>query len=56
MTAKKMQRKGSLAEYRITYKHVPEQPHIREFISISRRQIIINLSARSDAKISKLLP
>ena len=56
MTAKQAQRKGSLAEYRITYKHVPEQPDVEKFISRSRKQIVINLSARKGAKIIKLLP
>ena len=56
MVAKQEQRKGALAEYTTIYKHVADQPEVLKFISRSRKQIVINLSARQGAKIIKLLP
>lgn len=56
MAAGQDQRKGGLAEYTTIYKHVSDQPKVLKFVSRSRKQIVINLSARKGAKIIKLLP
>lgn len=56
MAAKQEKRRSITAGYTTTYKHIPQQPEIERFVSKSRKQIVINLSARKGAKIIKLLP
>lgn len=36
-------------------KSVADQPHVLKFVSISRKQIVINTAARKDAKIIRLM-
>lgn len=43
-------------KFRKVYRYLPDQPEVLKFISRSRKQIVINLSARKGAKIIKLLP
>lgn len=52
----KHSRKPKAERYDISYKHYPQHPEVERFVSQSRKTIIINLSAHSDAKIIKLLP
>ena len=54
MTA--VRRSDSLVLYIKIYKSIPEQPTVDRFISRSRRQLVVNLAANKDAKITKLLP
>ena len=42
--------------YTVIFKAVPDQPEVLKFVSRRRKQIVINLAARKDAKIIKLLP
>ena len=48
-------RTPTLDSYRTIYRYIPEQPEVRRFIWRSRKLIYINLSARPDAKIDKLI-
>ena len=55
MTAKQ-ERGEMLSSYTTIYKRVEDQPEVLKFVSRRRKQIVINLAARKDAKIIKLLP
>ena len=56
MTAIPIPQRDSLLLYCKIYKSIPEQPSVDRFISRSRRQLVVNLAANRDAKITKLLP
>lgn len=48
-------RKGKLADYTVFYIEAPMHPEIERFIYTQRKSIYINLSARPNAKIVKLM-
>lgn len=55
MNTKPNQRERNLADYAIVYIEAPRYPEIERFIYTQRRTIYINLSARSGAKIIRLV-
>lgn len=48
-------RKNRLDEYAVVYVEAEKYPEIERFVYTQRRTIYINLSARPDAKIVKLV-
>ena len=47
---------GGLEGYTTMYREVPDQPEVIKFVSKSRKMIVVNLAAKKDAKIIKLIP
>lgn len=54
--AAKQESREMLSSYTTIYKRVEDQPEVLKFVSRRRKQIVINLAAKKDAKIIKLLP